>query len=73
VQAPKLEEVIEASKRLSFDFEPVTGKARPISWWEKAGYLTLAKKGTRTELLRSLTNAIKEIRNAKKALEKDRR
>jgi signal recognition particle subunit SEC65 len=73
VQAPKLEEIIEASKRLSLDFEPMTGKARPICWWEKGGYLTVPKRGTRNELLRSLTDQIKEIRNAKRVLEKDRR
>jgi signal recognition particle subunit SRP19 len=73
VQAPRLEEISEASKRLSLDFEPMTGKSRPINWWEKGGYLTVAKKGKRNEMLRSLAGEIKEIRNARRALEKDRR
>lgn len=73
LQAPKLEEISEASKRLSLDFEPVAAKSRPVNWWEKGGYLTVAKKGRRNELLRSLADEVKEIRNARRIHEKERR
>jgi signal recognition particle subunit SRP19 len=73
VQTPRLDEISEASKRLSLDIEHVPAKARPADWWEKGGYLTVPKKGTRTELLRSLADGVKEIRSAKRATEKERR
>lgn len=73
VQAPRLDEISEASKRLSLEVEPVPAKSRPANWWEKGGYLTVAKKGSRTELLRSLADEIKVVRSTRSAPEKDRR
>jgi len=73
VQSPKLEELSEASKRLSLEAEPTHGKSRPSSWWEKLGYMTVNKKSSRTVILRSLSEEIKQIRRARAASEKDRR
>ena len=73
VQSPKLEELHEASKRLALEAEPTTGKARPSSWWEKLGYMTINKKGNRTAILRSLAEEVKQIRRARAASEKDRK
>lgn len=73
LQAPKLDEISEASRRLSLDFEPAAAKSRPGNWWEKGGYLTVAKKRRRSELLRSLADEVKEIRNARRIHEKERR
>ena len=70
VQAPRLDEIGEASKRLSIEVEPIAAKARPTNWWEKGGYLTVARKGRRTEVLRSLAEGIRGIRSSKRATDK---
>jgi len=73
VQSPKLEELREASKRLSLEAEPTLGKARPSAWWEKLGYLTVNKKGSRTSILRSLSEEVKQTRRARAASDKERK
>jgi signal recognition particle subunit SRP19 len=73
VQTPRLDELSEASKRLALEVEPTPGKSRPSSWWEKGGYLTVVKKGRRTQILRSLADGVRQIRNAKKLVEKEKR
>jgi signal recognition particle subunit SRP19 len=73
VQTPRLDEIGEASKRLSLDSELVSGKSRPANWWEKRGYLIIPKKGSRIEALRALANEVKVIRGAKRASEKERK
>lgn len=75
VQAPRLEEMNEAAKRLSLEAELAPGKSRPNAWWEKGGYVILPKNdsGTRTALLRSLASEIRRIRAAKASQEKPRK
>ncbi len=73
LQAPRLEEMGEAVKRLSLDAEISPRKSRPGTWWEKGGYLILPKKGTKAELLRALASEIRKIRAAKAAHEKERK
>jgi signal recognition particle subunit SRP19 len=70
VQAPRLEELIEAAKRLSFEAELSTGKSRPSTWWEKGGYVVLPKNERKGNLLRALAAEIRRIRAAKAAQEK---
>jgi signal recognition particle subunit SRP19 len=65
IQAPRLEEINEAAKRLSFDVEITEGKSRPSSWWEKGGYAIITRKGTKSSSLRALTAEIKRARAAK--------
>jgi signal recognition particle subunit SRP19 len=71
VQAPRPEEINEAAKRLSLEAELVLGKSRPSSWWEKAGYVIVTKKGTKTNVFRALAGEIRKIRATK--LEKEER
>lgn len=71
IQAPRLEEINEAAIRLSLEAELVPGKSRPSSWWEKAGYAIVAKKGAKTSVFRALAGDIRKIRAAK--LEKEKR
>jgi signal recognition particle subunit SRP19 len=70
VQAPKLEELTEAAKRLSIDVEVATGKSRPPTWWERGGYLVLPKKGAKGNLLGTLAVEIRRIRSSRAAQEK---
>ena len=73
VQAPRLDEVHEAARRLAMDAEPTPGKSRPATWWERGGLLIFPKKGSRSTLLRSLAVEIKKIRAAKVDHEKERK
>ena len=73
VQAPRLDELDGAAKRLSLDSEVVVGKSRPGVWWEKGGYLVVPKSATKTELLHTLSTEIKKMRAAKAAQEKEHR
>jgi len=65
IQAPRLEEINEAAKRLSLDVDMTLRKSRPSSWWEKGGYAIITKKGTKSNVLRALTGEIKKARAAK--------
>jgi signal recognition particle subunit SRP19 len=64
IPAPRLDEISEAAKRLFLEAELVPGKSRPSSWWEKGGYVILAKKGLKTSVLRSLAGELKKSRAA---------
>jgi signal recognition particle subunit SRP19 len=70
VQAPRLEEINEAAKRLSMETEIVPGKSRPSSWREKGGYAIVRKDNTKGNTLRSLASEIKKARGAKTGQER---
>lgn len=65
IQAPRLEEISDAAKRLSFEAEIIPGKSRPNSWWEKGGYAIITKKEAKADLLRALAGEIRKARAAK--------
>jgi signal recognition particle subunit SRP19 len=62
VQSPKLEELNEAAIKLGIDHEIATGKSRPPSWWEKSGYLVVAKSTPKSEAIRSLASEVRKSR-----------
>ena len=64
VQAPRLDEMNEAAKRLNLSAETHPGKSRPRSWWERHGYLVVTKKETKTGVLRNVATEIRKIRVA---------
>jgi signal recognition particle subunit SRP19 len=65
IQSPRLEELREASSKLSVGHEEVPGKARPRTWWERGGYIIVPKSTNKSELLRSLATEIRRQRIAK--------
>jgi len=65
VQAPRVDELAEAARRLSIQAEVTPQKSRPRNWWEKTGYIIVPKNSTRTELLKSLAGEVRKIRAAK--------
>jgi len=65
VQTPRLDEMTEAAKRLNLNAETNPGKSRPRSWWEKNGYLIVAKKKSKSEVLRNVATEIRRIRAAR--------
>lgn len=73
LQAPRLDEISEAANRLKLEAELAAGKSLPGTWWEKGGYIILPKKGTKTDLLRTLASEIKKIRHEKSVHEKERK
>jgi signal recognition particle subunit SRP19 len=70
IQAPRLEEISEAAKRLSMESELAPGKSRPGSWRERGGYAIFRKDGTKANTLRSLANEIKKARATKTGQER---
>ena len=69
VQAPRVDELAEAARRLSIQAEVTPQKSRPRTWWERTGYITVPKT-PRTELLRSLASEVRKIRAAKDSYKK---
>jgi signal recognition particle subunit SRP19 len=65
VQAPRLDELAEAARRLSLGAEVTPQKSRPRNWWEKTGYITVSMRSSRLELLRSLAGEVRRIRASK--------
>ena len=70
MQAPRIDELAEAARRLSVEAEVTSQKSRPRNWWERTGYLTISKKSSKTELLRSLASEVRKLRAAKDAMKK---
>ena len=64
VQAPRVDELAEAARRLSIQAEVTPQKSRPRNWWERTGYITVPKS-RRMQLLRSLASEVRKIRAAK--------
>jgi signal recognition particle subunit SRP19 len=67
VQAPRVDELETAAKRLSFDPQVSTNAALPARWWEKTGYVMVNRGDrSRSKVLKDLTAEILKIRQAKK-------
>lgn len=63
VEAPRLEEVAEAAKRLGLNPEVIREASLPHTWWVKTGYVTVDKVATRkTSLLKDLAKQISSMR-----------
>jgi len=65
IQSPRLEEMNEAAKTLSIDHEIVAGKSRPVSWWEKGGYLIVAKSTPKSTVIHSLASEVRKLRTSR--------
>jgi len=67
IQAPRIDELEQAAKRLSFDPEISPNSALPSRWWEKTGYV-LVKRGdrSRSKMLKDLAVEVSKIRQTKK-------
>jgi signal recognition particle subunit SRP19 len=65
IQTPRIDELIEAARRLSIETEAIPQKSRPRTWWEKTGYILIPKGKPRAQVLRSLSAEIRKMRAAK--------
>lgn len=66
IQAPRVDELELAARRLSFDPQASPNSALPSRWWEKTGYI-LVKRGdrSRSRMLKDLVAEILKIRRTK--------
>ncbi|MEM3553151.1 MAG: signal recognition particle subunit SRP19/SEC65 family protein [Candidatus Bathyarchaeia archaeon] len=65
VESPKLEEIIEASRKLGLNPIPVFHAALPKEWWNKTGYVIVERKTEgKIQLLKNIANEINKIRKA---------
>ena len=62
VQAPRIDEINEAARKLSIETEITQAKSRPRTWWEKTGYIITPKTKSKQGLLRLLATEIRRIR-----------
>ena len=68
IQAPRVDELEQAAKKLSYDPQLSPHSALPYRWWEKTGYVAV-KRGDkpRSSVLKSLAAEIQNIRRSKQA------
>ncbi len=66
IQAPRIDELELAARKLSFEPELTRNSALPSRWWEKTGYVVV-KRGDnpRSKILRDLAAQIVKARQSK--------
>ena len=60
--SPKIEELLEAAKRLKLPYELVPDAAHPSTPWLKTGYLLVERRDSKGKVLRAMAEKIKVIR-----------
>jgi signal recognition particle subunit SRP19 len=66
IQAPRVGELENAAKKLSYDPQPSPHSALPSHWWEKTGYILVTRGDkARSKVLRDLAAEIRKIRGSK--------
>jgi signal recognition particle subunit SRP19 len=66
VQAPRVDELENAARRLSYEAQPSPHSALPSHWWEKTGYVLVTRGGKpRSKVLKDLAVEIQKIRRSK--------
>jgi signal recognition particle subunit SRP19 len=66
IQAPRVDELENAAKKLSYDPQPSPHSALPSHWWEKTGNILVTRgdKG-RSKVLKDLAAEMRKIRGSK--------
>lgn len=63
VESPKLEEIIEASRKLGLNPIPVPQAALPKEWWNKTGYVIVERRNKgKIQVLKSIAIEINKNR-----------
>jgi len=66
IQAPRVDELENAAKKLSYDPQPSPHSALPSHWWEKTGYILVTRRDkARSKVLKDLAAEIRKIRGSK--------
>jgi signal recognition particle subunit SRP19 len=63
VESPKLEEIIEASKKLGLNPIAASQAALPKEWWNKTGYVIIERKNQgKIQVLKSIAIEVNKAR-----------
>ncbi|MBS7655475.1 signal recognition particle protein Srp19 [Candidatus Bathyarchaeota archaeon] len=63
VESPKLEEIIEASRKLGLNPIPASQAALPKEWWNKTGYVIVERKDKgKIQVLKSIAVEVNKNR-----------
>ena len=66
VQAPRVDELEAAARKLSLDPEVSSGSALPFRWWEKTGHIIVRRADrSRSKILKDLAAEIARARHSK--------
>lgn len=65
VEAPTLEELVEACKRLNLSFQMRESARYPRMWWSGRGYVIVDKSKSKGRLLEALALEIRRLRSEK--------
>jgi|YelNatPaOPRAMG01_1025707.scaffolds.fasta_scaffold01377_22 signal recognition particle subunit SRP19 len=65
IEAPTLEELVEACKRLNLSFQVRESARYPRMWWGRRGYVIVDKPKSKGRLLEALALELKRLRSEK--------
>jgi signal recognition particle subunit SRP19 len=65
VEAPTLEELVEACKRLNLSFQVRDSARYPRMWWGRRGYVIVDKSKPKGRLLEALALEMRRLRSEK--------
>ena len=66
IQAPRVDELENAAKKLSYDPQPSPHSALPSHWWEKTGHILVTRGDkARSKVLKDLAAEIRKTRGSK--------
>ena len=66
MQSPRVDELENAARKLSYDAKPSPRSALPSHWWEKTGYILVTRgEKARSKVLKDLAAEIRKIRGSK--------
>lgn len=66
IKEPRLKEIVNAARRLQYNFYAEEYKAYPGEWYNKSGRISITSEESKKEILIKLSNEIKQIRETKK-------
>jgi signal recognition particle subunit SRP19 len=66
IQTPRVDELENAAKKLSYDPQPSPHSALPSHWWEKSGYVLVTRGDkARSKVLKDIAAEIRKTRSSK--------
>ena len=67
IPEPRIKEIIKATEKLRYKYVAEEDKAYPGEWYNKSGRVIITTDESKKEILISLSNTIKEMRETKQA------
>ena len=66
ISEPRIKEIVKAAQKLKYKYFAEEDKSYPGEWYNKSGRIIIESDDSKKEILINLSNAIKDIREAKK-------